>query len=368
MSGAWRLLVDDGAGAASGLATDDALMRGAAERGTTLRLYTYRSHCALVGRFQDAEAELDLDGCARTGTEVGRRPTGGGAIVMGEDQLGVALAAPADRGAPSSHPRALLGRYAAGVRSGLALLGVEADLRGKNDLAAGGRKIAGLGIAQVPGATLFHCSLLVDLDVAFMLRVLRVPARALGDGAADAVRERITTVRRETGAPIPLADVRAAVAEGFARAFGAALVPGELEPAERSAARALEAERYSSREWIFPPRLREERHGEAVIETPRGTLHAAVTLSGDVIASVLLSGDVIGYEQAVADLESSLRWTRPGRAALRERAAAVARAAGVRAEDVADAVWRACVEARASGRTGGACYYPAAAGSLGGVA
>lgn len=360
MSERWRLLVEDGVGAASGLATDDTLLREAAARGTSLRLYTYRTHCALVGRFQDIEAELDLEACRETGTVIGRRPTGGGAIVMGRDQLGVALAAPVLLHGAAAHPRALLARYAEGVRAALEPLGIRAELRGKNDLVVEGKKIAGLGIAVVPGAALFHCSLLVDLDVPFMLRVLRVPARALGERAVPTVLRRVTTVRRESGGDIPLEEVRGAVAHGFARAFGSTLVPGALDRAEREAARALELERYASAEWLFPPRLREERHGEGTVETPLGTVHAAVTLAGDVIAAVLVSGDLIGYESAIAEFESSLRWTRPSRRILRERASAVANAAGIGAEALADAVWQACVEARAAGRNTGACYYPAA--------
>ncbi|MEK7863974.1 MAG: hypothetical protein AAB295_12020 [Chloroflexota bacterium] len=53
MSERWRRLSEDGVGAADGLALDDALLRHAPRQGTSLRLYTYRSHCALVGRFQD---------------------------------------------------------------------------------------------------------------------------------------------------------------------------------------------------------------------------------------------------------------------------------------------------------------------------
>lgn len=303
---------------------------------------------------------MDLGACAETGTELGRRPTGGGAIVMGRDQLGIALVSPALPGSPAAHPRALLAHYAEGVRAALEPLGIRAELRGKNDLVADGKKIAGLGIAVVPGAVLFHCSLLVDLDVPFMLRVLRVPARALGERAVPAVLRRVTTVRRLSGRELALEDVRGAVADGFARAFGTTLALGALDPGEQETARRLATERYASSAWLFPPRLREERHGEGSVDTAQGTIHAAVTLAGDVIASVLVSGDLIGYESAVAEFESSLRWTRPGRAILRERAALVAAAAGIGAEALAEAVWQACVEARATGRTNGACYYPAA--------
>ena len=81
-SGPWRLLADDGAGAADGLALDEALLaryaRGEPPRPPTLRLYTYRTHCALIGRHQNLDAEVDLAACRETGTQVSRRPTGGG--------------------------------------------------------------------------------------------------------------------------------------------------------------------------------------------------------------------------------------------------------------------------------------------------
>ena len=93
---AWRYLADDGVTAAFGLAADEALTRrcGAGLAPPTVRLYTYRSHCALVGRFQRAAAEVRLDECRERGVAVNRRPTGGGAILMGADQLGVAVMTP----------------------------------------------------------------------------------------------------------------------------------------------------------------------------------------------------------------------------------------------------------------------------------
>ena len=74
----WRLLSDDGVPAADGLAMDEALMaryaRGEPPRPPTLRLYTYRTHCALIGRYQNLDAEVDLPACRETGTQVSRRP------------------------------------------------------------------------------------------------------------------------------------------------------------------------------------------------------------------------------------------------------------------------------------------------------
>ena len=166
----------------------------------TLRLYTYRSHCALVGRFQSLEDEVDLD-AARAAGHRGRPP----ADRRRGDHHGrrASSASPSRRARPRRpRPRELLERYAPGVVAGLPRLGIEATFRGKNDLQVGGRKIAGLGLyVDDRGALLFHASVLADLDVALMLAGPADPRReAVATRASRASQERVTTVRRETGA------------------------------------------------------------------------------------------------------------------------------------------------------------------------
>ena len=108
-----------------------------------------------------------------------------------------------------------------------------------------------------------------------------------------------------------------------------------------------------------------------MVETALGTVRADLVLAGGVIANVIVSGDFLGNERAIDAFESSLRWSRPSRRLLLDRArtAAVDGATGVSAQALAEVVWRACVDARAAGTTTGACYYPGAtsAGFAGGV-
>lgn len=312
MTGPWRLLVDDGAGAAEGLALDEALMahhgRGALPAAPTLRLYTYRSHCALVGRYQNLVAEVNLDACARTGTTVSRRPTGGGAIIMGAGQLGVALVnrVPVDR-----RPREIIEDCSQAVVAGLAELGITASFRGKNDLEVAGRKIAGLGLyIDEAGAMLFHASVLADLDVEFMLEVLNVPAAKLADKAAAAVGERVTTVSRETGTRHNGTTVRDAVALGFAKAFGVELELGEPDSAERDRAAVLAEERYRSENWLSERSVTPDGSGTAMIKTPSGLLRLYVSTHGDLVKSAVIVGDFSVLPTEVARLESDLRWKR----------------------------------------------------------
>lgn len=369
MSEPWRLLVDDGVEAAAGLAVDEALMssyaRPAVPRPPTVRLYTYASHAALVGRYQHLEAEVDLEACAQTGTAVNRRPTGGGAIIMGGDQLGVAVVGPAPR---EESPRQLLSRLSTGIVAGLARLGVTAEFGGKNDLVVGGRKIAGLGIYLDPdGAMLFHASVLVDLDVGFMLSVLRIPAAKLGDKGVAAVHERVTTVREEAGLPLDLDDVRDAVAAGFAEGAGG-LRPGAPGAEERARAADLVERKYATTAWLHQRSPHPDANGSSVFKTPNGLVRLYLAMNGTTIKSALFTGDFNEVPDEVTAFEAALRWQRADPAdpdRLARSAALPAAALGVEPATVATAVLDAARLATARGvaapvRLDGSCYFPEA--------
>jgi len=308
---AWRVLAEDGVSAAFGLAADETLARRQGHGSPpTVRLYTYAPDAALVGRFQRVASELRLDACRARGIAVNRRPTGGGAILMGPDQLGVAIAVPEDGGPRSwGRIRELFQRFGAGLVEALAALGVRAEYRRKNDLEVGGRKIAGLGICfDRAGGLLFHASLLVDLDVALMLEVLRTPFEKVSDKAIASVAERITTVRRACGAPVSVDEVRARVRAAYARTLGVVLEPGALTPDERGAIAALEAERYRAEAWIFQEPAVPDAQGSASVKTAGGLVSAHLTLAGDVIKALYLAGDFFGDERVVGGVERALRW------------------------------------------------------------
>jgi lipoate---protein ligase len=353
----WRLLSGDGVGAAEGLALDEALMAGP----PTLRLYTYR-RAALVGRYQHLEAEVDLDACRRTDTDWNRRPTGGGAIVMGEGQLGVAVTGPVPGPA---HPRELLARYATGIQAGLAELGVEAGFRGKNDLEVGGRKIAGLGLyLDGHGGLLFHASVLADLDIAFMLDVLRIPAAKLGDKAMAAVEERVTTVSRETGEWWTGGSLAEVVATGFAKALTLDLEPAVPDASEKEAAVTLEQTRYGTDAWRLERTPQPDANATSLLKTPEGLLRCYLALHGTTIKSVLFAGDFNEIPEPLVRLESALRWARLERGALHRlavRTCPQGAVLGVPVASIVDSLLEAGDRARLRAdpvRPEGSCYFP----------
>jgi lipoate-protein ligase A len=282
----WRLIQDDGVSASFGLAADECLAHrvGIGTSQPTLRLYTYRSYCALVGRFQNIDNEIDRAYCEANGIALNRRPTGGGAIIMGKDQLGIALCIPSREEDSYRHARALMVTFSAGIISGLEAIGIQAAFWGKNDLEIHHRKVAGLGVYRASeGGLLFHASLLVDLDLALMLR-------------------------RETASPVALDEIRASIAAGYRRAFGVSLAPGDFLPDELEAIDALEKSKYLTPDWVNQTTAIPDTFGSAKVKTPAGLLDVRATLAGNTIKAMFIGGDFFATEGAVADLEARLRW------------------------------------------------------------
>lgn len=312
----WRYLRHDAVEADQGLATDEAMTAGytrdEGDRPPTLRLYTYRDHCALVGRYQHLDAEVDLTACRRRGVSVNRRPTGGGAIIMGAGQLGVAVCT---RAPVEQRPKELLQRFSEGIVAGLSRLGIDATFRGKNDLAVDGRKIAGLGLfLNGTGGLLFHASVLADLDVELMLDVLQIPAAKLGDRAAAAVGERVTTVSRELGESWDGAALREVIAAGFATALDVELQPGVLGYQEREMAARLVEQRYGTERWRDEYSPRSDATATATLRLAGGLARLYLACHDRTIKSVLFTGDFNAVPAPLVALEEQLRWKRLDRA------------------------------------------------------
>ena len=346
MTTRWRYLENDGVSASAGLAADEWLMTTG---GPLLRLYTYRSHCALVGKFQNLEAEIDLDFCREAGVAVNRRPTGGGAILMGADQLGIAVV---DSPGARAHPKEIFARFGRAIAAGLERLGIRGSLEAKNDVRVAGRKIAGLGVCRDENDTfLFHTSLLVDLDVDLMLRVLKIPAEKLSDKLRARVADNMTTVRRELRRSIGMSEVREAIRVGFSAGEGARFERRDLSADEMHRVERLETEKYRDRAWIHRLVPSPDTNGRSIRKTPHGLLRLYLALADERIKDIAITGD-FAEDGAVAALERRLTSAAAEESVIREAVAAEGLPG-----DFAAAILDAVVDARRSNPYG--CFVDA---------
>jgi lipoate-protein ligase A len=200
-------------------------------------------------------------------------------------------------------------RFSKGLVRGLSSLGIAARFRGKNDLVVDGRKIAGLGVYRDPsGGLLFHGSLLLDLDVRLMSRVLVTPFVAITEGELAVVARRTVTVRELVGSAVSLTDLRARVAEGFSQSFEVPLEAASLSAEEIAAAGELVEGKYQTPGWVLQTTSVPDADGAAHLKTPAGRLELHVSMAGRTLKAVQLRGDFFETEEALADLEGRLRW------------------------------------------------------------
>jgi lipoate---protein ligase len=366
----WRLVQEDGVSAAYGLAADEYFTSTyAADQtgsGATLRLYTYRNYCGLVGRFQNIYAELDLEACRAEDVQIGRRLTGGGAIIMGRDQLGICLASHS-KNFEWKTIRDLCALLSVPVVKALAQLGVNANFRSKNDLEVGGKKIAGLGVYVDPhGAFHFHTSLLVDLDIPQMLKVLRIPVQKFADKQkVEAVAQRITTVSREVGRKVAIEEVRQLLREQYKAHFEVQLQEHAVSAGEQPQIERIAEERYRNEEWLYQRSPQADMTGMSLKKTAAGLLRIYIGLKGETIKSVLITGDFLEDAGMFNLIEAKLKWSPLEKDAIGRAVQEVFAQNDIQylpsPADVADAIWTAAQRAHATQRYTyqGSCYYPA---------
>lgn len=208
----------------------------------TLRLYTYGERCALVGKYQDVSSEINIGYCKAQDIAINRRPTGGGAIIMGKAQLGVAITMPLSEDFSLLRLSTVFQRYSQGLLLGLERLGLRGEFKPRNDILVGGKKIAGLAFAVMGSAGLFHASLLADLEEEVMGKVLRI---------SPSKRTSLTTASRELGRVVSTEELRQVVKEGYQKAFGIELVAEPVSSQEMEEIISLEKAKYKSPIWIF---------------------------------------------------------------------------------------------------------------------
>lgn len=174
---------------------------------------------ASIGRHQAIDRELRLDYCRRRGIEIVRRASGGGALYLDENQLGLSLIIrrPADWGGLAQ----ILARFCAALADGLTRLGIHAPFKAPNDLEIEGRKLASAFVATEGGSLLLHVTLLCDADIKTMLEALRAPTEKLTITGLESARQRLATLKELLGEIPSDALLQQALRQGLAEMLGA---------------------------------------------------------------------------------------------------------------------------------------------------
>lgn len=253
MSDRWRFLDLKVLDAYTNMAIDETLAQaqGEGRAPNTLRFYMWEPSTVVVGYFQSVEDEVDLEACRRYGIDIIRRISGGGAVLNSSDGVFTySIVVPESDPLVSRDVTESYRFLCHGIVEGLALLGIEAEFKPINDIIVRGKKISGNAQIRKHGVVLHHGTVLIDFDAKRMLEVLKISEEKMSDKMIKQAEERVTTVRRELGREVSIEEARQALYEGFRRALGVELVPGELSDYEMELVERFR-EKYASPEWIY---------------------------------------------------------------------------------------------------------------------
>ncbi len=226
-------------GPAEDLACDEALLDACEEdpRESVLRVYEPRRTCVVVGFGNALATEVDLDACRAAEVPVLRRASGGGTVVLGVGCLAYSLvlsieAEPALTGVTGTNTWIMSRQRECFAR----LLGEGVEVAGYTDLVWRGRKFSGNAQRRRSRAVLFHGTLLLSMELAWIERYLRMPTLRPAYRADRPHREFVGNLGLEATA------VKAALREGWhADAEHGGVAPGRI--------RSLMEARYGQASW-----------------------------------------------------------------------------------------------------------------------
>ena len=210
-----------------------------------------------------------MEALDRRGWDLARRPTGGKAILHG-DELTYSLCLPLDHPLARGDVIESYRRLSVGLLRALESLGLAAEARhlgaspryadlgpvcfempSHYEICVGGRKLIGSAQLRRKGGLLQHGALPLSGDLGRVCDVLSFASDEARMAQKASVRERAATLSQAVGAEVAWAKVASAMEAGFAGAFDLEMVSGSLSAAETGRAMALADERFGNPAWTL---------------------------------------------------------------------------------------------------------------------
>jgi lipoate---protein ligase len=146
----------------------------------------------IVGHYQNAMAEIDVDYVKEHDIKVVRRLTGGGAVFHDLGNINFTFIQERN---PKEDTGAMFRRYTSPILDALNSLGIKAYLEGRNDLLIDGKKFSGNAVCIWKNRVLQHGTLLFDSSMNNLASALKSrPEKFIGK-AVQSNRSRVTNIK-----------------------------------------------------------------------------------------------------------------------------------------------------------------------------
>ena len=200
--------------------------------------------CVVIGKNQNAMAEIDIDYTRANNITVVRRLSGGGAVFHDLGNVNFTFIETRRAGEDTSE---MFRRFTAPIIDALRNLGVDARLEGRNDLTIGGRKFSGNALCVERGRVLQHGTLLFSASMSSLAGALKNRPEKYSDKAVKSNVSRVTNISSHLKEPMDCLQFMEYLG-GF---IGRDTPRYQYNNADLAAIETLAREKYSTDAWNF---------------------------------------------------------------------------------------------------------------------
>ena len=264
-----------------------------------LLLFYVNAPAIIIGRNQNTVEEINSDIVAERGIRVVRRVSGGGAVYHDLGNLNFSFMT---RDVHNRFNR--YDRFNGPVVDVLRDLGVPAEIGGRNDILAGGRKISGNAQFATPDRMLSHGTLLLDSNLDDVTAALRPKPGKVESKGVKSIRSRVANISEFLNAPIAVDELRERILEQIFGTRDRAQIPTlALDESDWQAARELLGRKYGTAAWNYGENPRSNVQRDRRFSG--GEIDVRLDVQDGRIAGMRIFGDFMGRRD-VGELEARL--------------------------------------------------------------
>ncbi|MFI5235483.1 MAG: biotin/lipoate A/B protein ligase family protein, partial [Gemmatimonadales bacterium] len=210
-----------------------------------LLLFYVNAPAIIIGRNQNTIEEIAAERVAERGIRVVRRISGGGAVYHDLGNLNFSFMTRDVGGRFNRYET-----FNRPVVEVLQALGVPAEIGGRNDILAGGRKISGNAQFASADRMLSHGTLLLDSNLDDVTAALRPKPGKVESKGVKSVRSRVANISEFLSAPMSVVALRDRILERLFGTRDRAKIPTVLlGAADWEAVEELRAKKYGTWDW-----------------------------------------------------------------------------------------------------------------------
>lgn len=290
------------------LALEEYVLENFGETDTYLLFYI-NEPSIIIGRNQNTIEEINTDYVDGNGIKVVRRLSGGGAVYHDLGNLNFSFITQDD--GDSFHNFA---KFTEPVVEALNALGVPAELKGRNDLLADGRKISGNAQFATKGRMFSHGTLMFDSEIEHVVAALNVKKEKIESKGIKSIRSRVVNISEFLDEKITMQEFKDLILRSIFEVDDVKDVPQYvLTEEDWENVHKISEERYQNWEWNFgkSPAFNKQ----ATHKFPAGLVDVRLDVKKGIIENCKVYGDFFGVGD-IHDIENRLIGVRHERKAI----------------------------------------------------